>query len=59
MDKKELATSIVKISPFGCVYKPVEECADEESQLLVCGVLSVVGLNCTEVYNIKLLFVKI
>ncbi|CAK5073800.1 unnamed protein product [Meloidogyne enterolobii] len=48
INRKELADSIIKISPFGCIYKPAEECEDDESPSIVCGVLSIVGLTGTE-----------
>ncbi|KAL7070423.1 hypothetical protein ACQ4LE_010336 [Meloidogyne hapla] len=51
INRKELADSIIKISPFGCVYKPAEESEDEDSQSLVCGVLSIVGLTGKEKHS--------
>jgi len=40
VDCEELAQSLVEMAPLGCVYKPAEECLDEDDDNVVYGVLS-------------------
>jgi len=50
IDCEGLAKKIIEQSPLGCVYKPTEECEDDDEgpEGLVYGVLSAVKLNGTE-----------
>ncbi|KAE9552107.1 hypothetical protein FO519_004687 [Halicephalobus sp. NKZ332] len=40
VDCEGLAGSLVEMSPLGCVYKPAEECLDEDDENVIYGVLS-------------------
>uniref|UniRef100_A0A183BWZ4 Protein BCCIP homolog n=1 Tax=Globodera pallida TaxID=36090 RepID=A0A183BWZ4_GLOPA len=51
IDKQELAKVVADQSPLGCVFRPVEECEDEEIEAFTYGVLSIVPLSGTKKFQ--------
>uniref|UniRef100_A0A914H583 Protein BCCIP homolog n=1 Tax=Globodera rostochiensis TaxID=31243 RepID=A0A914H583_GLORO len=51
IDKQELAKVVADQSPLGCVFRPVEECEDEEIEAITYGVLSIVPLSGTKKFQ--------
>uniref|UniRef100_A0AC34R056 Protein BCCIP homolog n=1 Tax=Panagrolaimus sp. JU765 TaxID=591449 RepID=A0AC34R056_9BILA len=54
VDCESLAKALVEMSPIGCVYRPAEECMDEDDDNVVYGVLSMVDLIGPEKFRVDI-----